>query len=417
MKRQSFDYARNVVNCRYCQSSDLYTFLKLGNQPPSNSFISAKDIKNEIFYPLNLCICQNCFLVQLDTVVSPKITFDDYLYLSSTSKALKAHYAKLAKYITTKYSLKKDDIIIDIGCNDGILLNEFEKNKMIRIGIEPSKVAKFALASGLIVYNDFFNKQVSKEIEKTHGKAKIITATNVFAHIDDIEDFLTNLITILEKNGTFIIEAPYLIDLMEQTLFDTIYHEHLSYLSITPLEGLFNKYGLEIYRVDRVPFGASGPAIRVFVGFMHMHTISKSVQEIINQEKIWGISKISNYLAFTNNVLKTKSAIWSLIHKYKLSKENLGGYGAPAKGNTLLNFFELSSNEISCIAETNELKQGLVTPGTHIPIVSEEEFLSIMPKFALLLSWNYLNYFLSKSLYIKNKGKFLVPIPKPRILP
>lgn len=409
--------AKKNNTCRYCGSKQLIKFLSLGNQPPSNSFIRSDQITQEVSYPLDVYFCKSCFLVQLIDVVPAKIIFDDYAYLSSTSKALKEHYSKLAQMLTKKYELHKGDAVVDIGSNDGVLLYGYTKPGIIRIGVEPSNVAEIAKAAGFDIFKDFFNLETSKKIVKKYGTVKIITATNVFAHVDDIAGFVKGLEYLLNPDGVFVIEAPYVIDLIDNTLFDTIYHEHLCYLSITPMKKFFEKFSLEIFKVDRIPFGASGPAIRVFVQKKGKREIDVSVLELLSFERSWGVGKPGTYLGYGKKVEKIKKDVLQLIKKIKKTGAHIGGFGAPAKGNTLLNYFELNPDVIEYLAENNTIKQGLVTPGAHIPIISDKAFLEKMPEFALLLPWNYIDFFIKKSEYIKKGGKFIVPLPRPRIVP
>lgn len=410
--------AKKNTSCRYCGSTRFVKFLSLGDQPPSNSFILKDQVPFEINYPLDVYLCQSCFLAQLIDVVPGEVIFDDYLYLSSSSKALKAHYASLAQALTRRFKLKPGDVVVDIGCNDGILLEGYATAGLVRLGVEPSKVAEVAVAAGFEVFKSFFGVKSAKEIVKKHKTAKVVTATNVFAHVDDIASFVEGLPILLGKDGIFVIEAPYLIDLIDKTLFDTIYHEHLCYLSLTPMVKFLGRFGLEVFDIERVPFGASGPAIRVFVKNKNgKHTVKKSVAKMLKDEKKWGVGNIKRYLGYADEVKQIKEEVLKLIEQIKKSGARLGGYGAPAKGNTLLNYFGITPESVEYIAETNEIKQGLITPGSHIPIISEEEFIKNMPEYALLLSWNYLEFFLEKSEYIKKGGRFLVPLPKPHIAP
>lgn len=410
-------FKKNKI-CRYCGSSQLTKFLSLGDQPPSNSFIDAKQVNNEKRYPLDVYFCEQCFLTQLLDVVPAETIFDDYMYLSSSSKALKKHYAQLAEFLVHRFGLGAGDLVVDIGCNDGILLNGYPGNDLLKVGVEPSKVGKIAEESGLKIVNEFFVSKSAQHIIEMYGKAKIVTATNVFAHVDKIGEFVEGVTSLLDNNGVFVVEAPYLIDLVEKTLFDTIYHEHLCYLSLTPIISFFSQYGLEIFDVERVPFGASGPALRIFsrkkIG---NQPVEDSVAQILSYEDKWGVGCIDRYIGYAEKVEKIKTQTLEIIENLKADGNSIGGYGAPAKGNTLLNYYGITSSDLGCIAETNKLKQGLLTPGTHIPIISEEEFLEMMPPYALLLTWNYLDFFLKNSEYISKGGKFIVPIPVPRITP
>lgn len=411
-------FVRKNTACRYCGSTRLTKFLSLGEHPPSNSFIRPDRIMAEKRYPLEVYFCKNCYLVQLLHVLPAEIIFDDYVYLSSSSKALKNHYARLVESESARFSVKAGDLVVDIGCNDGILLNCYSIPNVVRVGVEPSKVAEIARASGLEVVKAFFTPKVARHIVDTFGTAKVVTATNVFPHVDNSGGFVEGLALLLGDDGVGIIEASYLIDLVDQTLFDTIYHEHLCYLSLTPMIPFLARYGLEVFDVERVPFGASGPAFRVFVrNKVEGRPIEASVAQMLEDETKWGVGCSERYMVYGSQVERVKAGILSLMEKLRASGARIGGYGAPAKGNTLLNYLGISPIMLECIADTNKLKQDLLTPGSHIPIVSEEDFLNRMPEYALLLSWNYLDFFLKKSEYIHKGGRFIVPMPAPRIVP
>ena len=403
--------------CRYCGSSELECFFSLGNQPPSNSFIKPDQVHLEKSYPLDVYFCSHCYLVQLLDVVPASSIFDEYVYLSSSSVALKNHFGKLTQYMENKFSLTKGDVVIDVGCNDGVLLNRYSNDGLVRIGVEPSNVAKIARNTGSIVIEDFFTMDVAKHICDKYGHPKIVTATNVFVHVDNMHEFLQAFEILLENEGILIIEASYLIDLVDQVIFDTIYHEHLCYLSLTPLIKFLGSFNIEVFDVERINFGASGPAIRIFMQKRAGHQqITDNVNSLLMMEQEWGVGDIETYRAFNSKVLTLKTKLLGIIDEVLSSGSTIACYGAPAKGNTLLNFLNLSQDQIEFVAETNEIKQGLLTPGTHIPIISEEELLSFMPSHALLLAWNYLDFFVDKSAYYKKGGKFIVPIPNPRIV-
>jgi hypothetical protein len=403
--------------CRFCGSTSLSRFLSLGNHPPSNSFIKEEDIPDEQTYPLDVYLCEKCSLVQLLDVVEAKDIFDNYPYLSSTSKALKNHYASLVEKMCNTTILTDGDVVVDIGCNDGVLLAGYTRSGLFKIGVEPSNVAEYAKEAGFKVYKSFFSPNVARRIALDNKKAKIITATNVFPHVDDISSFTEGIEILLDKDGMFVIEASYLVDLIDQTLFDTIYHEHLCYLSLTPMIPFFKNHGLEIFDAEKVPFGASGPAIRVWVQKKNgPRKISPNVSKMLEDEKSWGVDKLEKYKECSVRVEQIKEKLLRLVNGLLSNGYTIGGYGAPAKGNTLLNYVGFTSKEILYIAENNKLKQGLVTPGSHISIISDEEFIKKMPDYALLLTWNYLDFFLKNSEYIKNGGKFVVPIPEPRVI-
>jgi hypothetical protein len=404
--------------CRYCDSTRLTRFLSLGEQPPSNSFLRSDQIIREEKYPLDVYFCESCFLVQLLEVVSPDILFGEYLYLASSSKALKTHYARLANLLVERFAPTSGSVVVDIGCNDGILLHGYSRNDLVKVGVEPSSVAAVAAESGLAVMKTFFGSATAARIVATYGPAKLITATNVFPHVNDIASFTRAVESLLAGDGVFVIEASYLIDLIEQTLFDTIYHEHLCYLSLTPMIPFFRRHGLEIFDVERVPFGASGPALRVFAQKQSAgRPVSATVPEMLAEEERWGVASIHRYFGYARQVETIKHSNLAILSVLRGLGKRIGAFGAPAKGNTLLNYFGLSNIHIDCIAENNPLKLGTLTPGSHIEVVSDEEFLSRMPDYALLLSWNYLEFFLENSEYIRRGGRFLVPIPVPSIQP
>lgn len=404
--------------CRYCGGETLELVLSLGEQPPSNSFLRPDQIAGEVRYPLDVYRCERCALVQLLDVVPAESIFDDYVYLSSTSKALVQHYGRLAEALTGRFGLKAGDVVVDIGCNDGVLLKGYTLPGLLRIGVEPSKVAELASAAGFTVFRGFFGPAVARDIVAKHGPARVVTATNVFAHVDAIGEFVDGLRPLLGGGGVFVVEAPYLVDMVEQTLFDTIYHEHLCYLSLTPMAPFLAAHGLEIFDVERVPFGASGPAIRVFVQPSGAgRPIGAAVKRMLEDEARWGVGRPEPYRGFARAVERVRAGALEILSRLKAEGARIGGYGAPAKGNTLLNFLGLTPAVVECIAETNAWKQGLVTPGSHIPIVSEEAFIERMPQYALLLTWNYLDFFLGHSEYIRKGGRFVVPLPSPRLAP
>ena len=410
--------AHKNSHCRYCGATRLAKILSLGEQPPSNSFLRPDQIPLEKLYPLEVYFCETCYLVQLLDVVAAEEIFGDYLYLSSTSKALKSHYAVVVTDLTKRYGLKPGHVVVDIGCNDGVLLSGYPLDGLVRVGVEPSKVADYAEAAGFKVVRGFFGPDTAQKIVSTYGKAKVVTATNVFPHVDNIGLFTDGVTQLLDDDGVFIIEASYLLDLIDQTLFDTIYHEHLCYLSLTPMVPFFERHGLEIFAAEKEPIGASGPAIRVFAQKKGgPRQIEPSLPQMLVTEKQWGVGDLATYRRYSAQVEKVRTDLLELIGQVLASGSKVGAYGAPAKGNTLLNYVGLTTREIGCVAENSKIKQGLLTPGSHIPIVSDEEFLSRMPEYALLLTWNYLDFFLKNSDYIKQGGKFIVPIPSPRIVP
>jgi SAM-dependent methyltransferase len=408
-----------VKNCRICNSKKLYNYINLGNQPPSNSFVKKKDISKQKKFPLKVILCKDCGLSQLDTVVLSIGIFDKYSYLSSTSKALIKNYEIMVKKIIQRFRPKKNDLIIDIGCNDGITLDLYQKNEYSLLGIEPSSAYFYAKKKKFNVIKRFFNFKLSQKIKKKSGEAKIITATNVFAHNHDINDFTKGIKNLLDKqSGVFVIEFPYIRDMLKQLYFDTIYHEHLSYFAISPLKILFQNHGLKIFDYEKTLVGASGPAMRIYVSHIDSkYRISKKINDILKTEKKWGVKKIKAYKKFSNDVKKLKIALLKIIKRTGVKNKLIGAYGAPAKGNTLLNYLGLNSKQIFAIADNSITKINHYAPGSNIKVISDEEFLKIDCKYAILLAWNYADFFLKNSKFILNNGKFILPLPKPKIIP
>lgn len=407
--------ARAITRCRYCAGSSLTDVISLGDQPPSNAFIPESAISVEMRYPLEVVLCETCRLVQLAHTVDPHVLFDEYLYVSGSSGALRRQLGELAATISKRSRLAAGDLVVDVGCNDGTLLDSYDSS-LRRVGVEPSQLADLARHDGIDVYRTYFSTKAAQDILQRHGPAKVITATNVYPHVDAIDDFTEAFANLLGPDGTLVIEASYLPALIDQVLYDTVYHEHLCYLSLTPLIPFVRGHGLTVVSVDRLPTGASGPSIRVWMKRSDSDARpDHSVLEMTTWEEQWGVHKPDPYTAFSARVATTRSDLLALMERLT-GASPIGGYGAPAKGNTLLNYVGLDRTHISMIADTNPLKHGLVTPGTHIPIVSEELFLTKAPPYALLLAWNYLDFFLKNSSYRKQGGRFIVPLPTPTIV-
>ncbi|MDA1044522.1 MAG: class I SAM-dependent methyltransferase [Verrucomicrobia bacterium] len=404
--------------CRVCGSSDLRSYLDLGAQPPSNSFIRPDEADDEQRFPLVVNLCRGCGLSQLSEVVAATDIFDDYAYLSSTSKALVRHYQEMVNELLGVYAPSPGALVIDIGCNDGITLSRYPAGKFKLLGIEPSSTGEYAVKAGFTVEKRFFDAEAGRELRNKYGGASIITATNVFAHVDDIRSFTQGIATLLADDGIFVIEFPYLRDMIEHQYFDTIYHEHLSYLALTPLMRLFSDHGLRPFNVRHVDIGASGPALRLHVCLREaQHAADSSIAEMQTAEQDWGVGRIETYADFADQVLALKDELMRIIRGLNDSGGRVGAYGAPAKGNTMLNYLGVTRNDIVAVAENNSLKIGKLTPGTHLPVVPDEEFMRLGISHALLLTWNYANFFLANSDFIKRGGKFIVPFPRPAVLP
>ena len=409
---------RNKIlkHCRICFSKKLISYLDLGKQPFSNSFLHYQNIKKEKKFPLIIVLCKNCGLSQLSIVPNVKFIFSKYDYLSSSSKALSNHYKELVETLLKNYNILSTDTVLDIGCNDGILLKHYPKNFNNVIGIEPSDASKHIKQKRIKLINKFFNYKTSNEYLKEYKKPKVITITNVLAQINNLNEFAKGLYNILNKESLIVIEFPYLLDMINKSLFDLIYHEHLSYFALTPLKFLFEKFGIKIINFEKLSLGASGPAIRLFLAKNDSpyQTYNKVVKQI-KYEKLWGAQKITRYEFFRKNVNAKIDKIKKLIYLKYNRGYKLGCFTAPSKGNTLLNCLNIKKEIIKYVSENNRKKIGKYTPGTHIKIISDKDFLKKKIDYAILLSWNYKNFFLSKSLFAKKGGKFIIPLPTTHI--
>jgi len=406
-----------IKNCRICHSERLYAFLDLGSMPIPNGFLSKEELsKKEYYYPLIACVCENCWLVQLTHVIPPAIMFKNYLYIPSTSKTMLEHFKTFADEVIKKYSLVNQDLIIDIGSNDGTLLGYFKEQEIKVLGIDPaSNLTQVARMKGIDTIDDFFTSHLADKIVENKGKAKIITATNVVAHIHNIHELIDGVEKLLTNDGVFIMEFPYLVDLIGKNEFDTIYHEHLSYFSVLPLVELFKRHNMEIVDLKRTP--VHGGSIIVYVTKTNsQYQQSNIVKEYLAQEKIKKLDKKTTYDDFARRVAVIKRDLINYLDDLKKQNKTIIGYGASAKGNVLLNYCQIDTRFLDCVVDSIPYKQGKYTPGTHIPIHPETWLEKHMSDYALLLSWNFADEILQKQIRYREKGgQFIITIPYLRI--
>lgn len=406
-----------LKKCRICGGKKLYKFLDLGTMPIPNGFVSKELIKKkELYYPLAVYVCESCWLVQLTHVIPAEIMFKNYLYIPSTSTTMLQHFKSLAEELIQKYKLTKKDLVIDIGSNDGTMLGFFKEHEIRVLGIDPaSNLAHVARLKGIDTIDDFFTINLAEKVSNEKGKAKIITATNVVAHIHNLHDLVDGVNKLLKKDGIFVMEFPYLVDLINKNEFDTIYHEHLSYFSIKPLEKLFKKHSMKIIDLKKTPI--HGGSIIVSVANINSHhKQSNIVKEYIYEESLRKIDKKSTYEDFGRRVKAIKRDLVSYLKKLRQNGKKIVGYGASAKGNVLLNYCKINTKLLDYIVDSIPYKQGRYTPGTHIPIHPESWLGKDMPDYALLLSWNFAEEILQKNRkYRENGGQFIITIPYLRV--
>jgi len=412
------EFGRLLKNCRMCESSNLYPFLDLGFAPPSDALLSAENLnESEILFPLKVMQCRDCGLTQLTYAVNPKLLYGEkYLYESSITETGKKHFFGMADSICKKLGLQKGSLVVDIGSNVGVLLEGFKNNGMEILGIDPApRICKIANDRGIETWQEFMSVDVAKKIVAKKKKAKVVTGTNVFAHIDDKIGLMKALDMLLDEDGVFIVEAPYLIDLMNNLEYDTIYLEHLEYLSIKPLVNFFNKHNMDLFDVER--YEIHGNSIRFFVCRKGRRPISDNVKKLVELESKKGVYNKEVLDDFAKKVAEHRYKMAELLRELKKQGKKIVGISAPAKGNTILNYCKIGPELVDYITEKSVIKRGRFTPGMHIPIVGEEKLMEDKPDYGLILAWNFGSEIMKNNENFKKAGgKFIIPIPSPTIL-
>jgi len=388
--------------------------LDLGIMPPANSFLGKEEIpKQEAVFPLRLYFCPSCTLVQLRDRVDSKYLFRHYVYMTSASKPLVDYFREYGEELIRRFIKSKNDLVVEVGGNDGPLLSIIQ-NKCRVLNIEPAKnIAQISQIKGIPTITEFFSEELAKKIVAERGTATILTGSNVFAHIDDMHDVFRGAKHIIGKNGVFVMEVHWVGNLIYEGGFDQIYHEHLCYYSLRSLQHLAEQFGLNIF--DAQITSMHGATLRVFISASR--TVQQSVQTLLNREYKLGLEKLSTYKNFALRVKKNQEDLRSLLLNLKRQGKTIAGYGAPAKGNTLLNFCKINHKTVDYLVDTTIFKQGLYTPGGHIPVHPPEHFKENRPDYTVLLAWNYSDAILKKEdVYRKQGGKFIIPVPKVKVL-
>lgn len=402
------------ATCRLCDSKDLEQVLALEPSPPANSFVSRErlDIVQEKF-PLDVAICGHCGHVQLRDVVDPRLLFEDYVYVSGTSPVFVDHFRRYAADVVERLDIKRGDLVVDIGSNDGTLLRFFQAAGCRVLGIDPAKaIAQAASESGIETLAEFFTPAVAHDIRTSRGPARVITANNVFAHVDDLRGVLEGVRTLLSADGVFVFEVSYLVDVYEKTLFDTIYHEHLSYHSVRPLEKFFAANDMQLIDVVRVP--SHGGSLRGFAQHAGgARGVQRSVQGLIELESQLRLDHPATFKSFAARIDSLREDVRRLLTRLKGEGARIAGFGAPAKATTLLHHFQLGNDVLDFIVDDSPLKQGLFTPGQHIPVLSPAVLDERHPDYLLVLAWNFAQPIMAThSDYTSRGGQFIVPLPQ-----
>ncbi len=396
--------------CRICRSSQLVKVIDLGKQPLANAFVHLDDpVDQEAKFPLEAYLCDVCNLLQLIHVVDKSVLFSDYIYFSSGMPKLSDHFRKYAEDVMERFLHSSEDLVVEIGSNDGILLQHVKEKGYRVLGVDPAQnIAPIAEARGVPTITDFFSERVAHNIVATAGKAQVLMGNNVVAHINDYQDLGRAVRALLSPTGVFVFEAPYLVDMFERLTFDTIYHEHLNFLAIRPLLRLFEQFDMEIFDVKIVP--SQGQSIRVFVGHRGMHPVTKAVHECILKEIDLGLNKIEAYKSLAETIAVCKEKTVHVLSDLKARGKKIMAYGAPAKGNTVLNYYAIGTNILDAALDELPSKQGLCTPGMHVPVVSREYILQNEPDVYLLLAWNYASVIFEKEHdFLEKGGVFVLP--------
>ena len=405
------------MKCRHCKLNLNHVFLDLGHAPPSNSYLK-KLKQEENFYPLKLYVCHCCGLVQtVDYAERNEFFNEDYAYFSSISESFLNHAKTYSEMIINRLDLNKDSFVVEIASNDGYLLKNFVGSKIPCLGIEPTKsTAQSARLLNIPVKEDFFDSNLASTIARSEKKADLILGNNVYAHVPDINDFTKGLKLLLNKKGTINLEFPHLMQLLMFNQFDTVYHEHYSYLSLRTVIKIFEKTGLDIYDVDELEI--HGGSLRVYGCHKEENReISKNVKKVINLEKKLGMEKLKIYKDFQKKSEMIKDTLNSFLVKQKKENKLVCAYGAAAKGSTLLNYAGIDDNLIKYVFDAAPSKQNKFLPGSHIPILHPNEIKKIKPDVLIILPWNIKDEIITQNSYVKKWGcEFVTFIPKLEII-
>lgn len=405
------------TDCRLCGSTELTVVLELTPTPPANAFVPEADRhKPQPLFPLDVFFCEACHHVQLLDVVSPELLFGHYVYVSGTSPVFVRHFESYARQVMADYDLKPGSLVIDVGSNDGTLLRFFKESGMTVLGIDPAQeIAEAATAAGIPTLHAFFDASQARAIAAAHGKAAVVTANNVFAHIDDLAGVVEGVKTVLAPDGVFVFEVSYLQDVFTKTLFDTMYHEHLSYHSVEPLVVFFDRLGMEL--CDALRIDTHGGSLRGVACWKGAKVVSPNVATRIAEERHLGLDRAETFTAYAGQIAAVGRELKRLLLEQKALGKRIAAYGAPAKATTLMFHFDIGPDTVDFIVDDSPLKIGLFSPGMHIPVISSEEMYARKPDVLVVLAWNFADSIIAKNQrFIEGGGMFVVPLPAVRVV-
>jgi len=409
-----------MANCRFCAVPLHHTFVDLGMSPLCESFLTAGQLNQmERFYPLHVWVCERCFLVQVEEYVHPEGIFTEYAYFSSYSDSWLAHARAYVKMISARLGLNSASHVVELGSNDGYLLQYFVAEGIPVLGIDPAKnVAEAAIARGVPTVMELFGRRTASELAAAGKQADLVLGCNVLAQVPDVNDFVAGMKLLLKPNGVVTIEFPHLMRLMAENQFDTIYHEHFSYFSFMTAERIFAAHGLTLYDVDELP--THGGSLRIYA--RHAEDASKTVTEralkLRADERSAGLDRLDTYASFTEQVHETKCRLLEFLIGARRRGKRIVGYGAPGKGNTLLNYCGIRTDFLEYTVDRNPYKHGKFLPGTRIPIYPPERIRETQPDYVLILPWNLRDEIMDQMSHIRSwGGQFVVPIPDVKVYP
>ena len=401
--------------CLFCSAPLRHTFVDLGMHPLCESYVSEDKLDGmEPFYPLHVLICDQCYLVQLKEYVNAADIFSEYAYFSSYSDSWILHAKRYTEMIVERLQLTSKSFVVELASNDGYLLQHFVAKGIPVLGIEPAaNVAEAAKKKSVPTLVEFFGRRTAGEVVAKRGRADLVLGNNVLAQVPDINDFVAGIRVLLAQNGVVTIEFPHLMKLMEENQFDTIYHEHFFYFSLISAERIFAAHGLELFDVEELP--THGGSLRIYGHHKQdtTHTMTDRYNELKQREKVAGFERLQTYATFAEKVKETKRNLIEFLIEAKRKGKTIVGYGAPGKGNTLLNYCGIRTDFIDYTVDRNPYKQGKYTPGTHIPIHAPEKIRETRPDYMLILPWNLKEEIMSQMAHVREwGGKFIVPIPQ-----
>jgi hypothetical protein len=408
------------MQCRFCKAELTDVFIDLINSPASNSFLTQEELNEpEVFFPLKVYTCSKCFLVQIDEYKKSDAIFDDkYVYFSSFSTSWLAHAKKYTDMMVERFGFNENSQVIEIASNDGYLLQYFKEKNVPVLGIEPTaNTAEVARSKGIESVNEFFGTKLAKELAAKGTKADLLLGNNVLAHVPDIVDFVTGMKILLKEKGVITMEFPHLMQLVDNSQFDTVYHEHFSYLSFYTVKQIFGSVGLEMFDVQEIP--THGGSLRIFAKHKDDNTkeISPNVEALLQKEIGKGMNTLKYYEDFQQKALKVKLAFTGFLIQQKLANKKVAGYGAAAKGNTLLNYCGIKNDQVEFVVDANPHKQNKWLPASHIPVVNEAYLKETRPDYVVIFPWNLKDEIVKQLHYIKDwDGKFVVPIPELQVI-